>query len=184
LDTSAIAIGVTLATAAGLAVLATGATAYFRRGRGAGEDWTPLLWAVAILLQLTAYWWRFREMAAPVDTWTLPALAFVASRTAALLLAAALILPLKRQPAGETVGTGYAVRGRWALVALAVFHLLAIAGLLLAGEWLLGEAVRTDLALLVLAAAGLLGSPRVAGLAAGAYALATVWSLVQPGLVP
>jgi hypothetical protein len=177
-------IAVTLAMAAGMALLAIGAIATLRRLRVVTPDWTPLIWAAAILLQQASFWWRFEQAAAQVDVWTVSSLVFVAGRTIALVLAAALILPLKRLPAGETPRAYFAGRGRLALVSLAAFHFMAIAVLLVAGEWVLGEAVRLDLVLLVLAAAGFLGSQRVPGLAAGAYVLAMIWSILQPWVAP
>ncbi|MCB1502974.1 MAG: hypothetical protein KDK07_24890 [Bauldia sp.] len=184
MDTSGIGIAVTLAVVAGVALLVAGAIAA-RRGRQAGvQDHAPLIWAAAILLQLAMFWWGFEQMAAPVDVWTVPSLLFVAARAFALVVAAALVLPLRPLPPGETSGAAFAARGRRALIALAAFHLLAVAVLLLAGEWLLGEEVRLDLVLLVLTVAGFLGGRRVPALAGGAYGLAMVWSVLQPVIAP
>jgi hypothetical protein len=91
-------------------------------------DWLPLVFAAAILGVGLQFWWALLELA-PHKDWSLSAFALLMTMIMALFAASALISP------GEDdadLGVAFERNGRWALIALAVFHGLAI----VANSWL------------------------------------------------
>lgn len=91
-------------------------------------DWLPLVFAAAILGAGLQFWWALLELSAR-DHWTLPAFTMLVAMIMALFTAAALISPSE----GDTdLRLAFERDGRWALVALAGFHGMAI----VANQWL------------------------------------------------
>lgn len=135
-------------------------------------DWLPLTFAAAILGVALQFWWALLELS-PHRDWSLSAFALLMAMIMALFTAAALISP------GEDdadLGVAFERNGRWALVALAVFHGLAIvANRLLWGEAVLSpiQALEAVLAALCLVA-GLVRHRRTQEAVAVSYVLLSV----------
>ena len=174
-----ISVVVSMILGLGVARLLLGVVATFRARHGRTFDWLPLAWAGAIFLQQVNFWWSLEE-AGRVTSWTLPAFLLLVGLVLALFLAAALILPADPLPEGDTLRTYFERDGRWALVALAVFNILAmVANWDLWSEGLLAESVSLNLVLTIVPIAGYLGSRRVQVVAAAAYVVILAWAIAR-----
>ena len=94
-------------------------------------DWLPLVFAAAILGVALQFWWALLELSTHQD-WSLSAFTMLIAMIMALFTAAALISPSEGD---KDLRIAFDRDGRWALMALAAFHVLAIA----ANRWLWGE---------------------------------------------
>lgn len=114
-------------------------------------DWLPLAFAGAILGEALQYWWAMLELA-ELKSWSLPAFTLLFVMVMVLFIAAALIIPAETD---VDMRAAFERDGRWALVALASFHVLAI----VANGWLWGVSIFTSVQglLMVLAALSLIG---------------------------
>lgn len=174
-------ISVIVAMILGLGVtrLLLGAVAIFRARHGRTFDWLPLFWSAAIFLQQVNFWWSLED-AGRVTSWTLPAFLLLVGLVLALFLAAALIIPAEGLVEGDTLRAYFERDGRWALLALAAFNVLAmVANRELWSEGPLAELVRLNLVLTIIPIAGFLGPRRVQIGAAAAYALILGWAIAR-----
>ena len=135
-------------------------------------DWLPLVFAAAILGAGLQFWWALLELSAR-DHWTLPAFTMLIAMIMALFTAAALISPSEGD---SDLRRAFEQDGRWALMALAAFHGMAM----VANVWLWNErpfsmllALELVLAALCIAAA-LAGNRRVQEGAAVLYVATSV----------
>lgn len=164
----------------GVLTLMVGGVVAWRRRREEAFDALPLAWAGAIAVQIGAFWWMLRNAAGIVSVWGLPSLLILSGMVVALLLAAILVLPLGGLAARETPTSRFERRGRWALLGVAAFNAIAIAGNVdFWQEGLLAESVRMNLALLLVPLAGFLGGRRVQGAAVAAYLVILIWGVVE-----
>lgn len=85
-------------------------------------DWLPLVFAAAILGVALQFWWALLELSTHTG-WSLSAFTILIAMIMALFTAAALISPSEGD---SDLATAFERDGRWALIALAVFHGLAI----------------------------------------------------------
>ena len=179
MDTSSLVyvIASTILALGAIRVLVAIAAAFRARHRAAPE-WPPLAWAVAVLLQIGAFWWALRAIHDAVISWTPVALVVLVASVAALLLAALLVLPLNGPPEGRTLRETFDERGRLAVAALAVFHGVALlSNREVYHEGLLTESGHVDLVLAIIAVAAFLGGRRVPMLSALGYVVVLGWSM-------
>lgn len=167
-------IVVPISTVLGLAIarILTGYVNAFKARARLRFDWLPLVFAAAILGEGLQFWWALLELAASAS-WSLAAFSLLIAMVMALFTAAALVVP---GDADADMRAAFARDGRWALIALAVFHLLA----LVANAWfwklrLLDPLQLTVAALAVLCLVGALAERRSWQVAAmAAYLLLSV----------
>jgi hypothetical protein len=120
---------VPVSTVLGLTItrVLTGYVAAFKARGRLIFDWLPLLFASAILGESLQFWWALLELAA-LKNWSLAAFTLLFAMVMTLFCAAALIIP---SDTDNDMRVAFERDGRWALAALAGFHVLAI----LANGW-------------------------------------------------
>jgi hypothetical protein len=121
-------ISVTLALVIGLGVarILSASVNVFKSRSHARLDWIPLVWAACIFLWQIQFWWAIIELPTLVSTWTLPEFMLLLSMTLMLYVAAALVLPASEIIAGETLSDTFQRDGRWSLIFLSAYFMLAI----------------------------------------------------------
>jgi hypothetical protein len=163
----------------GVTRLLLGAVGVFKARHASTVDGLPLAWAAAIFLQQVNFWWSLED-AGTGTTWTLPSFLLLVGLVLALFLAAALILPVDAPAPGDTLRAYFERDGRWSLLGLAAFNVLAmVANWDLWSEGLLAESVSLNLVLTIVPIAGFLGSRRVQVAAAAAYIVILGWAIVR-----
>ncbi|GLK82202.1 hypothetical protein [Ancylobacter defluvii] len=123
-------IVVPISTVLGLAI-ARILTAYVHAFKARGRlrfDWLPLAVAGAVLGEGLQFWWALLELSV-LKSWSLAAFTLLIGMVMTLFTAAALIVPAESD---HDMRAAFERDGRWALLALAGFHLSAI----LANAWL------------------------------------------------
>lgn len=111
-------IGVTRLLAAGVSV--------FRSRTHARLDWIPLVWAVCVFLWQIQFWWAIVELGSIVEVWTLDRFLLLVALALSLFVAAALVLPPNELAPGDDLRASFERDGRWALVALSLYFVLAL----------------------------------------------------------
>lgn len=111
-------IGVTRLLAAGVSV--------FRSRTHARLDWVPLVWAVCVFLWQLQFWWAIVELGSIVEVWTLGRFLLLVALALSLFVAAALVLPPNELEPGDDLRASFERDGRWALVALSIYFVLAL----------------------------------------------------------
>lgn len=91
-------------------------------------DWLPLLLAAAVLGEGLQLWWAMLELA-KIASWSLADFTLLVAMAMLLFTAGALVAPSETD---TDMQSAFHRDGRWALLALACFHVLAIAA-----NWLL-----------------------------------------------
>lgn len=135
-------------------------------------DWLPLVVAGAILGAGLQFWWAMLELSVR-QHWSLPEFTLLVAMILALFTAAALISPSEGD---DDLRKAFEADGRWALVALALFHSLAI----VANLWLWQVPLLSGVQALelILAATcltvGLLDNRRIQEAATAFYLLITI----------
>jgi hypothetical protein len=105
----------------GVTILLTESVAALR-ARGAGRvAWVPLVWAACIFLTQIQFWWGINQLSAGKPVWSFEEFLGLVALTILLFLSAALLMPTNDQDRRD-IGTFFRTHGRWALVALTVFH--------------------------------------------------------------
>lgn len=123
------AISVTLSLVIGLGVarlLSSNVTLFKSRHR-TSFDWIPLAWAACIFLWQIQFWWAIIQLPDLVNEWSIAEFGILLAMTLTLYIAAALILPIEELAKGETLADEFQRDGRWALVFLSLYFVLAIA---------------------------------------------------------
>lgn len=109
----------------GIARLLTGAVALFHARKATRLDWLPLAWAGAVFTQQLGLWWSLEELATIVPKWSLGGFLMLVALVLVLFLAAALAMPPSDRPPGK-LRDFFQEDGRWALLMLAAFNILAL----------------------------------------------------------
>jgi hypothetical protein len=175
-------IGVIFSMILGLGVtrLLAGAVLVFRGRHRARIDWLPLAWALGIFLSQLDYWWSILELPAIVGTWTFGVFAVLVTLTLLLFVAAALILPADELKDGDDLAAAFATDGRFALVALAAYWVLAglaneyVWGAPIVSGWILLAAAEIILPLVVFA----VPSRRVRAVLTLLFLVVAVWEII------
>jgi hypothetical protein len=109
----------------GVTRLLLGLVTVFRIRRTSPADWIPLAWAGIVFADQLQFWWALNQLPSIRPEFTFGDFLFLVALTLMLFLAAALLLPSR--PEDETGGLGgYFERdGRYGLLALAGFLVLA-----------------------------------------------------------
>jgi hypothetical protein len=110
----------------GVTRLWSGLAGVFAMRKLATVRWVPLAWAAAIFLQQLQFWWAIIELEERVTTWTLPAFAGLVSIPLLFFAAAAILLPTPKPEAGTDLGIYFDEEGRWALVCMSAYGLIAM----------------------------------------------------------
>ncbi len=157
-----ISVTISMILGLGAARLLTGAVAVFHVRHRVKLDWVPLVWAASIFVQHIDLWWSLEELSVLVPKWWLGGFFLLVGLTLSLFLSAALILPSSTIAEEESLRQFFEHDGRWALLALSVFNILAIvANAVLWSESLLSGSSALNLVLSVLPLIALVGSRRV-----------------------
>ena len=121
-------IAISLAMILGLGVtrVLSSSIAAFRSRTHASLDWIPLLWAAAIFVLQIQFWWAAIELPNLVHTWTLTSFLTLMGIPLALFVAAAMVLPPYELEPGARLGELFERDGRWALLSLCGYALLAL----------------------------------------------------------
>jgi len=98
----------------------------FRSRREAKADWVPLTWAACIFLWQIQYWWAIEELPSLVKVWTPGSFLILVGLALLLFAAASLILPPAALGAGRSYRAEFERDGRWSLVALSAYFVLAL----------------------------------------------------------
>ena len=122
-------IAVSLAMILGLGVtrVLSASIAAFRSRTHATLDWIPLVWAAAIFVLQIQFWWAAIELPNLIHTWTLASFLTLMGIPLALFVAAAMVLPPIELEPGASLRALFERDGRWALLSLCVYALLALA---------------------------------------------------------
>lgn len=122
-------IAISLAMVLGLGVtrVLSSSIAAFRSRTHATLDWIPLLWAAAIFVLQIQFWWAAIELPNLVHTWTLTSFLTLLGIPLALFTASAMVLPPYELEPGASLGALFERDGRWALLSLCAYSLLALA---------------------------------------------------------
>jgi len=120
-------VSVTLSLLLGLGVtrLLTGVVGVFQARSRATVRWVPLVWAAAIFITQLQFWWAIIELETLVKTWTLVHFGSLLLLPLLLFVASALVLP-QTLDADEDLATFFERDGRWGLLCLSAYSLLAI----------------------------------------------------------
>jgi hypothetical protein len=121
-------IAISLAMILGLGVtrVLSSAIAAFRSRTHAKLDWIPLVWAAAIFVLQIQFWWAAMELPSLVHGWTLVEFLTLLGVPLALFVAAGMVLPPYELEPGASLRVLFERDGRWALLSLVVYSLLAI----------------------------------------------------------
>ena len=121
-------VAVTYAIVLGLGVarLLSAAVDVFRSRRHAQLDWIPFAWAGTLFLWQLQFWWAIIELPQIMQVWSLGDFLILLTLTLLLFVAAALILPGDQMKPGDSLSKLFHQDGRWALVCLSTYFLLAI----------------------------------------------------------
>ncbi len=109
----------------GVTRLLSSLVAMFKSRGRAHLDWQPLVWAVCIFIWQIQFWWGIMELPSLVKVWSLGHFLFLLSLPMLLFLAAALILPHAELETDEHLTEAFEHDGRWALIFLTLFFILA-----------------------------------------------------------
>jgi hypothetical protein len=120
-----ISVALSIVLGLGITRLLGASVAVFRMRGHVAIDWLSLAWAGCVFVWQLQFWWAIIELPQLVGTWTLPEFLFLLALPLLLFLAAALVLPAGELPAGESLREFFASDGRWALVPLAAYFVVA-----------------------------------------------------------
>lgn len=142
-------IVVPISTVLGLTIarVLTAYVAAFKARRRVRFDWIPLLVAGVVLGEGLQFWWALLELSV-LPSWSLTSFTLLIAMVMALFTAASIVVPAETD---SDMRLAFERDGRWAMLALACFHSLAILG----NFWLWRVPLRTPVATLELALAAL-----------------------------
>ena len=117
-------IVVPISTVLGLTVtrVLLGFVAAFKARAQVSFYWMPVMLAVAIVGEGLQFWWAMFELST-MTGWSLFSFTLLLMMIMALFAAGALVVPAEGE---RDMHAAFARDGRWAMVCLALFHLLAI----------------------------------------------------------
>ncbi len=115
----------------GITRLLSALVAMFRSRSRSQLDWVPLLWTACIFMWQLQFWWAIIELPALVRTWTIVDFLVLVSLTLLLFVAAALVIPHTELLPGESLEESFEQDGRWSLIALSAYFVVALAADLL-----------------------------------------------------
>jgi len=121
-----IAVALSMVLGLGITRLLASFVAVFRSRKQSTLDWIPLAWAFCIFIFQLQFWWAIIELPSLVQIWTLASFLSLIGLTLLLFIAAALILPPDELQEQETLLAEFQADGRWALIALSTYFLLAL----------------------------------------------------------
>jgi hypothetical protein len=119
-------IVVPISTVLGLSIarILTGYVEAFKSRATLVFDWLPIVFAGAVLGEGLQFWWALLELST-TKGWSLLAFTLLVAMVMALFTAAALIVPSN---ADRDMRLAFQRDGKWALISLACFHILAVGG--------------------------------------------------------
>lgn len=120
-----ISVAISIILGLGITRLLSSFIAVFKSRAVATLDWVPLAWAGCIFVLQLQFWWALIEIPRLVQKWNLGYFLLFISLTVLLFLAAALILPHQEMKEGQNLRATFRHDGRWALVFLSAYVLLA-----------------------------------------------------------
>lgn len=88
-------------------------------------DWIPFVWALSIFFLLLQFSWVFIELDQFIKHWTFGLFLMLLGFVLTLFVASALILPNTEAQAGDSLQTWFERDGRYALLFLTAYSLLA-----------------------------------------------------------
>lgn len=121
-----IAVALSMILGLGITRLLASFVAAFRSRRHSSLDWIPLVWAFCIFIFQLQFWWAIMELPSLVQVWTLGSFLSLVGLTLLLFISAALILPPDELQEQETLQAEFQADGRWALIALSMYFVLAL----------------------------------------------------------
>jgi hypothetical protein len=120
-----ISVALSIVLGLGMTRLLSASIAVFKMRGSVTIDWLPLAWAGCIFVWQLQFWWAIIELPQLVGTWTLLEFLFLMALPVLLFLAAALVLPSTELPAGDSLAAAFAADGRWSLVPLSLYFVVA-----------------------------------------------------------
>lgn len=120
-----IAVALSMILGLGVTRLLSALVAVFRSRAHSRLDWVPLAWAGCIFIWQLQFWWAIIELSSLVKGWTIGYFLTLVFLTLLLFVSAALVLPSSELKADEDLATSFERDGRWSLLALAAYFLLA-----------------------------------------------------------
>lgn len=88
-------------------------------------DWIPFAWAASIFFLLLQFSWSFVALDGRVERWSFAIFLSLLCFVLTLFVAAALVLPNSESQAGGDLRDWHRAHGRWAMLFVAVYVLLA-----------------------------------------------------------
>jgi hypothetical protein len=120
-----ITVALSMILGLGVTRLLSAFIAIFRSRTHAQLDWVPLAWAACIFMWQLQFWWAIIELPNLMQTWTFTAFLTLVGLTLLLFIAAALVLPPHELREKENLADFFQRDGRWALIALSTYFILA-----------------------------------------------------------
>lgn len=160
-----IAVVVSMILGLGVTRLLSSVVAVFKSRHRATMDSLPLIWAAVIFVQQVDFWWSLEELSVLIPRWSFAEFLMLVGLVLLLFLAAALILPQAEMEPGDGLRDYFDQDGRFALLALAMFSLLALVANLVfwgASVWSMEGAINAGLGVAALVAMARRGRTRAA----------------------
>lgn len=120
-----IAAALSIILGLGITRVLSGAVAAFRSRHRAELDWVPFIWAASIFILQIQFWWAIIELPQILPMWTLPTFMLLLAIPVLLFTASAMTLPAAELEAGDSLGTQFARDGRWGLICLSGYAVVA-----------------------------------------------------------
>jgi hypothetical protein len=109
----------------GLTRLLISAVEVFKSRHTTDIAWMPLVWALCIFLTQIQYWWAIFELPSIIHVWTFGHFLFFVFMTLLLFVSGALILPHSELKEKEAFNHAFELHGKWALVTLSGYSVVA-----------------------------------------------------------
>lgn len=110
----------------GITHLLSSAVGIFRSRGQRRMDWIPLVWAACVFIWQLQFWWGIIEIPEMMHSWSLGSFLSLVVLTILLYLSASLVLPPAGSDPSVPLGDLFARDGRWALVALSAYNVMAM----------------------------------------------------------
>ncbi|WP_456451322.1 hypothetical protein [Hydrogenimonas sp.] len=109
----------------GITQLLEDAVSTFRTRHKMKMDWIPWVWAGVVFVWQMQVVWAVFELSRLIEVWSAARFVLLLSMALLLYVAGALVVPKTEDDQGADAWEQFRQDGRWALVALALFFLLA-----------------------------------------------------------